>query len=195
MTNTEIFKALLGANYKDGMTSDEIINAIGELKTNPLEVATNEVTKLKARISEVNAESANWKKQLRAKQTEEEQKKAEQEEKFNQMATELENLKQEKQVAETKAKFAAAGFGEDSENIAKAFLSGDVDSAVSFINTRSKNQEDALKAELLKGTPRPVAGNAGGEKMTKDKLFKMSFEDRMKFVREHKAEYDEIMKD
>lgn len=195
MANSEVLKNLLGASYKEGMTPDEVVKAINELETNPFSKMEEENKNLKTRLSEVNSESANYKKQLRAKQTEEEKKQAEHEEQFQKMTEELETLKHEKVLAETTAKFASLGFGDDAGTAADSFLKGDLSAFTSTLTTRSEHEKDALKAELMQTTKRPEAGNAAGKKMTKQELYKMSFEDRMRFIREHKAEYDEITKE
>lgn len=191
---TNVLKNLLGNSFKEGMTPDEVVKAINELTEDPIEKSLAELNNMKTRLSEVNSQAASYKKELRAKQTEEEQKEADRAEQLKKLTDELDALKHDKQVAETTAKFAAAGFGDASGSVAEAFLKGDIDSVVASINTQTKNHEDAVKAELLKGTQRPAAGNADKEKMTMDKLYAMSFEDRMRFIREHKAEYDEIAK-
>ena len=67
MVNTELLKALLGASYKDGMTSEEIVKALEDLEEDPIKKAQEEAKNLKTRLSEANSEAANFKKQLRAK--------------------------------------------------------------------------------------------------------------------------------
>lgn len=194
MANTELLKALLGASYKDGMTPDEIVNALDDLEEDPIKKAQEEAKNLKTRLSEANSEAANFKKQLRAKLTEEEAKKAEQEEALATMKNQLEELKKEKELAGLTAKFASAGF-EDAGKVASAFMENDIDSFVTAINAKSEKDKDKYKAELMKGTKRPFIGDPEGKKITKEELYKMPLVDRVKFIQEHRDEYDQLMKE
>ena len=58
---------LLGDAYKDGMTADEIISAI-EKVADP----NAEIEKLRNAVTKANGEAAEYKKQLKAKRTDDE---------------------------------------------------------------------------------------------------------------------------
>ena len=184
MANTELLKALLGSSYKEGMTSDEIVKALEDLEEDPIKKAQEENKNLKTRLSEANSEAANFKKQLRAKLTEA----------LATMKNQLEELKKEKELAGLTAKFASAGF-EDAGKVASAFMENDIDSFVTAINAKSEKDKDKYKAELMKGTKRPFIGDPEGKKITKEELYKMPLVDRVKFIQEHRDEYDQLMKE
>lgn len=61
------YKALLGDAYKEGMTADEIISAL-EKVADP----SAEVEKLRNAVTKANGEAAEYKKQLKAKRTDDE---------------------------------------------------------------------------------------------------------------------------
>ena len=56
---------LLGSAYKEGMTEEEISTALQTVKS----TSDAEVNRLKAALSKANGEAADYKKQLRNKQT------------------------------------------------------------------------------------------------------------------------------
>ncbi len=194
---TDFLKTLLGENFKEGMTIEEISSALEKSNLKPKsEENDKEVTKLKELISKANSEAAGYKKQLREKQTEAERKAAEDKEAFEKMQQELDTLKQEKQVSDYSAKLTAQGYdSETATATAKAFMNGDLDTVLKNQKDLMDKKEALLKSELLKTTPRPESGSTGGEKMTKEKLYKMSLQDRMKFVEEHKEEYKKLMEE
>lgn len=61
------YKALLGDSYKEGMTADEIVSAL-EKVADP----NAEVEKLRNAVTKANGEAAEYKKQLKAKRTDDE---------------------------------------------------------------------------------------------------------------------------
>lgn len=194
MANTELLKALLGSSYKDDMTNDDIVKALGEIEGNPIKEAQDQAKTLKTRLSEANSEAANFKKQLREKMTADEAAKKDQEEAMETLKKQLEDLHHEKELANLTAKFASAGF-EHAEKVASAFMSKDIDSFVDEINSKSEKDKDKYKAELMKGTKRPFTGSSEGKKITKEELYKMPLVDRVKFIQEHRDEYDQLMKE
>ncbi len=68
---------LLGDAYKEGMTADEIISAL-EKVADP----SAEVEKLRNAVTKANGEAAEYKKQLKAKRTDDENAAQEQADKF-----------------------------------------------------------------------------------------------------------------
>ena len=194
MANTELLKALLGSSYKDDMTNDDIVKALGEIEGNPIKEAQDQAKTLKTRLSEANSEAANFKKQLREKMTADEAAKQDQEEAIETLKKQLEDLQHEKELANLTAKFASAGF-EHAEEVASAFMSKDIYSFVDEINSKSEKDKDKYKAELMKGTKRPFTGSSEGKKITKEELYKMPLVDRVKFIQEHRDEYDQLMKE
>ena len=135
------------------------------------------------------SELAALKKKNKDQLSEEEKKAAEAAEKLASMEKELANLRKEKTISEYKTKFIAQGYTEDlADATAKAMADGDTTTV--FANQQKFLDEYAkkIKADALKGTPKPPAG-AGGEGMTLDKLKKLSDEEYNKFAVEHPEEY------
>lgn len=187
-------QGLLGESYREGMSEEEISSSLEKLgiKNND-----SELTKMKELISKANSEAANYKKELRAKQTEQEAKEAERNEELEQMRQQLATLEHEKKVAEYSSKFASYGYDSSmaTEN-ANALINGDIDTVLANQAKYLETQKGLIKSELMKQTPRPESGNSDGKTktITKKDLFAMSLKDRMQFANEHKNEYEQIVK-
>lgn len=113
-------------------------------------------------LDKASSEAANFKKQLREKMTEEEAAKAKAAEDMASMQEELAQLRQEKIIQEYTAQFLSIGYDKElALETAEALEKGDMHTV--FLNqTRfSTAREKALKAELLKDTPKPPAGSGG----------------------------------
>ena len=83
---------LLGDAYKEGMTADEIISAL-EKVTDP----SAEVEKLRNAVTKANGEAAEYKKQLKAKRTDDENAAQEQADKLAEMQKQIEALTADKE--------------------------------------------------------------------------------------------------
>lgn len=138
------------------------------------------------------SEAADLSKQLRSKMTQEEQDKAQQAEAFAAMQAELEALKAEKSISEYTAQFLGIGYDEAlAKSTATALHKGDM--ATMFANHAKfvAGREKTLKAELLKNTPAPPAGD-GNSKKTKEDFMKMTLAEKQKFATENPEQYKEI---
>ena len=141
------------------------------------------------------SEAASWKKQYREKLSEDEKTKAEQEESFKAMQTELETLRTEKAIDANTKKWMSLGYDEKlATETAKAMVSGDTEKVFAnhakFIAEKEKN----LRAQLLKDTPTPPSGE-GNKGMTKEEFFKMSLADKAAFAKEQPERYKEFYKE
>lgn len=105
------------------------------------------------------SELAALKKKAREQLSEEERKAQETADKFAAMETELAGLRRDKTVSEFKAKFLAQGYAEELA-AATAAAMADGDTATVFANQQKFLEEytKKLKADALKGTPKPPAG-------------------------------------
>ena len=97
-------KELLGEAYKEGMTFEEVEAALKNI-TPPDNAA--EVTRLKAALSKANSEAADYKKQLRGKQSEAEAEAAAKQEEHDKLVKENADLKRSMTLAEG----PTAGYG------------------------------------------------------------------------------------
>ena len=142
----------LGDAYKEGMTEDEISAA--------LENATNKsLDHLKAQLSKVNSEAADYKRQLREKQTEEEQKAAEEAEYRQKILAENEELKRNAKISSLRAGFSAIGAGEEITNkLITELMDGQSENVVSLIGGLLKEERDKWESDALRNTGRPQGG-------------------------------------
>lgn len=151
---------ILGDSFKEGMTAEEITEALKGV--NLVDPSKLPESVSKAAFDKVSSDLAAAKKQLKAKMTDSEQKDAAQ----RAAAEELENLKKENATLKYKESFLANGYDAESANkLAEAFANGDMEefSEVSkaYMEAKKKEIETATKAELLKKTPTVHSG--GGE--------------------------------
>lgn len=180
-------RKLLGETYKDGMTFEEIEAAIREIEMP--EDKSAEIERLKGVISKSNSEAANYKRQLRERQSAEELKAQEEKEKRDELEEKYNKLLMETQVAKHKAKLLALGYEEMlAEETATALVNGETDKIFENQLKHQQNLEKKIKAETLKQTPQPVGGN-GVNKMTLENLRKMTDKERYEFSITNPEEY------
>ena len=160
-------KTLLGDAYKEGMTIDEINAALAD--KNFVDPATLPKSVAKDVFDKTASELAKVKKELKELQettmTADEKLKAEMEKATNAQLTYM------KELSKLRAKeiFVSAGLTEsDYSSILDAVVSEDEEttktrakSMVDLISAQKAAVEKAVKAELLKGTPKPPAGDGG----------------------------------
>ena len=145
-------KELLGTNYRDGMTVEDIAAAIKDL--NLVDPTTLEPSVSKAAFDRAASELAAMKKQARDRMTADELAKQQQEEAAKQVASlqaEVARMKQEKA-------FINAGYdAETAEKLSQMIVDGDTDGFVKAqIAWADKLKTDiyaSTKEELLKSTP------------------------------------------
>lgn len=152
---------LLGKAYKEGMTEDEISAALETVGQGN----EAEVNRLKTALSKANSEAADYKKQLRGKQSEDEANAAAQKEEHDRLAQENADLKRSIALSERKAKLLAMGYDESlATETATAMVDGDMDKVMANQSKYLEAQKKAIQADHMRKTPRPAAGseNTGG---------------------------------
>ena len=138
------------------------------------------------------SEAANYKKQLREYMSEDEAKKAQTAEQLAEITAELEMLRAEKAISEYTAQFMGIGYSEDlAKSTAVALQKGDTTTMFKNHSKFVVEREKALKAELLKTTPTPPAGD-GTKGVTKEDFSKMNLAERAKFARENPEQFKEF---
>jgi len=195
------------------MADETITNAIPETKTEPetkpetkpaeesnrdesaeLAKLRAEMAKQKQALDKATKEAGDYKKMLRAKQTEEEiaaeEKKAQEEA----MAKELAELRKRFAVAETSKKVMSFVGDEETANNMAEYLYGaeDVDAAIAAFQKAWTAKEKALRLEFGK-IPAPGVGSSDGVSITREQLDAMRFPDRIQFMKEHREEYEKLM--
>lgn len=140
----------------ESMTAEDKIKALESFEYND---NSAELERYKSAVSKANSEAASWKKKHNELLSEDERKKQEQSDSIAQMQKELDELREGKKISEYKAKFIAQGYDETlAEDTAKAMATGDIEKVFAnnqkFLDDYAKN----VKADALKKTPRPAAG-------------------------------------
>ena len=181
------FKDLLKDAYKEGMTVEEIEAALADIEFP--EDQSAEVKRLKDALSKSNSENAEWKKKHRDALSEEERKAQEVAEELKQLREQNEKLVRESNLSKHKAKFLGMGY-EDAlaSDAATAMVDGDMEKLFSYQQKHQEALEKKIRADALKGTPKPVPDKVDGA-MTLENLKKMSAQERLEFSQKNPEEY------
>jgi DNA-binding transcriptional MerR regulator len=183
-------KDLLGDAYKEGMTLDEINTALASKNFVDPEALPKSVSK--EVFDKTASELASVKKKL--KELQEQNMSAEELLNLEKQRTEEMKKQYAKELAKLKAKeiFVESGLKEkeytsllevivtENEEVTAARARTIID----VINAQKKAVEQAVKAELLKDTPKPPAGDPGGL-ITKEQFDKMSSKEQMEFIQKN----------
>ena len=138
------------------------------------------------------SEAAEFKKKLRQHMTEDEAEKAAAAENMANIQAELEMLRAEKTVSEYTAQYMGIGYDEAlAKATAAALQKGEMNTVFRNHAKFVADREKALKAELLKTTPTPPAGE-GNKGVTKEDFSKMNLADKAKFAAENPETYKEF---
>lgn len=138
------------------------------------------------------SEAASFKKQLRERMSEDEANKAQAAEQMATVMAELETLRAEKTISEYTTQFMGIGYDEAlAKSTASALQKGDMATMFKNHSKFVSDQAKAMKAELLKNTPIPPAGE-GNKGVTKEDFSKMSLADKAKFANENPERYNEF---
>jgi hypothetical protein len=147
----------------ESMTAEEKLKALEEYdfdapapKDN-----TDEVTKLKSALSRANSEAADWKRQLREKQTEAERAEAERAEREKAVEEELKSLRRDKTVSGYIAQCLALGYSAElAQKAAEAMADGNAAEIFAcqqeFLEVKKKEIEAAAlnkQPTLTSGSP------------------------------------------
>ena len=184
------FKDLLKDAYKEGMTLEEIEAALAEVEI-PAD-QSGEIERLKTALSKSNSENAEWKKKHRDALSEEEKKAQEKDELIQKLTEQNNALTRESNISKHKAQLLGMGYDEAlAGKAAEAMADGDMVKAFEYQQTHLEAFEKKIRADALKGTPKPVPDKQDGV-ITREQVSKMSVTERMKFYNEHPEEYKEM---
>ena len=162
--------------------ADAIVNSVATVKEEPAKTEpakdekpeNAEIAKLKAALSKASSDAAEWKRQLREKQTADEREKAERAEQEQAMREELETLRKEKRVSDYTGKCLALNMDADlAGKIANALADGNMDSVFDCLRafveaTKTRLNNEALNRQpgLSAGIP-PTTNTVGDEEYAK----------------------------
>ncbi len=111
-------------------------------------------------FDKASSEIASYKKKEFERMTEEEAAKAKAEEERAAMQARLQELERDKLINEYTAQFLGIGYDKDlARETAEALQQGDMNMVFLNQSKFAAAREKALKAELMKNTPKPPAGN------------------------------------
>ena len=184
------FKDLLKDAYKEGMTIEEIETALANVEL-PEDLSA-EVERLKTANSKLSSENADWKRKHREALSEEERKAQETADLLKQLQARNAELERESGVAKHKAKFLSMGY-EDAlaTDAATAMVDGDTEKLFSYQLKHQEALEKKIRADALKGTPKPVPDKKDGA-LTREQIAKMSVSEKIKLYNENPEQYKEI---
>ena len=184
------FKDLLKDAYKEDMTLEEIEAALADIEL-PAD-QSGEIERLKSALSKSNSENAEWKKKHRDALSEDEKKTQEKDELIQKLTEERNTLLRESNVSKHKAKLLGMGYDEAlAGKAAEAMADGDMVKAFEYQQTHLEAFEKKIRADALKGTPKPVPDKVDGA-MTLDNLRKMSTQERLEFAQKNPEEYKSL---
>lgn len=167
------------------MTAEEKLAALEALEI-------PDVDKMKSALDKATSEAAGFKKQLRERMTEDEAAKAKAAEDMASIMAELDRYRAKDAINEYTVQFLGLGYDEKlAKSTAEALHKGDM--SVMFKNHALfvAEREKAMKAELLKNTPTPPAGE-GDKGTSKDAFQKMTLAEKQKFATENPDAYKEF---
>lgn len=151
MSAEDKVSALLGAEIPDAVD----MNAF---------VERSMYDKLKSANDKNSSELASLKKEMNARMTDEERIKAEADTSRQELEEKYNALLKETTLAKYTAKYVSQGYDEKlAKETAQALMDGDMDKVFACGEKYRDALTKSLKAETLKDTPRPIAGNGSGE--------------------------------
>lgn len=131
-----------------------------EQKIAALEASYADGEKMKSALDKATSEAAAFKKQLRERMSEDEAKAAADAEEKAALVARAEKAEHALAVNGYAKSYLAMGYDEKlAQSTAEALAKGDMATVFANQKTHTENREKALKAEWLKGTPRPDGGN------------------------------------
>lgn len=188
-------KELLGESYKDGMTVEEITEALAGVEMPKADDKSAEIAKLKESVTKANAEASKYKKELSAKLSDDERKAKEDAEKWEQIAKERDELLREKNISTHKAKFLENGFSAElADSSAQAIVDGDFETVFKNLGEYRKSIEKQFKAENVDNMPKPKGGSGGTPEVTKEQFDAMSYNQRVELYQKNQELYEKLSK-
>lgn len=162
-------KELLGESYKDGMTLDDVTEALKGI-TMPADQSA-EIERLKNSLSNSNTEAADWKRKFRETQDEATRKAEEESEKTKSLMERIEALEKEKTITGYKASYLGLGYdAKDAQSIAEALAEGKTETVLEIQKKHQEALVEKTRREILKNTHRPGGGSDEDDDGQKDNI-------------------------
>ena len=146
--------------------------------------------KYKSANDKLSKESADYKRQLRAKQTAEEQQAEEQAEAQRIRDEQFEEMKARLNRSEAEKAYKSVNDEKMVESLIDAVSDADHNAIAGILEKYANAKVKEAQAEWMKSRPRVNIGGEGG--ITKEQFDAMSMAEKSKLYRENKAEYDRL---
>lgn len=173
----------------DKMTPEQQLAAVLDFEYDD---GASEIERYKNAATKANSEAAEWKKKHNALLSDEDKSKQASEEKMAKMQEELDALRRKELVSGYVAQLVSQGYESKlAKETAEAMADGDMAKVFANQTKFLTSHDNALRAEMLKGTPTPPAGGKN-ETMTYEKLRAMSVQERYDFSVKNPDEYKKI---
>lgn len=176
---------------KETKTEQKADTASLEAKIKALEA---ERDKLKNSVTNASADASEWKKKYQATLSEQEKAAEEQSEATAAMQKELEDLRNERNIANHKSQFVSIGFDETlAQESAQALNSGDTVKVFDGIRKFIESHDKALAEKAMLNNPTLPGGNST-KTVTREEFNNMGYREMAAFKAEHPDLYAEYMK-
>lgn len=151
-------QTLLGDAYKEGMTLDEINEALADRELMDKSEMDGYVPK--SLLDKANTEAADYKKKWRGALSDAEKKEQDEKEKQTAMENELNQLRRDSRIAAYEKNYLGLGYDEKSaKEIAEAMFDGEMDTVFMLQKKFQENKERAIKADMMKNMSTAPSGN------------------------------------
>ena len=181
-------------NTKENSGNEQKDNTTAlEAKIKELEA---ERDKLKQSVTNASADASKWKKQYQDKLSDEEKAKEQQSEANAALQKELDDLRNERNIAKYTAALSASDIGMDAETataVAQALNAGETEKVFEGIRSFIVSHDKALAEKALLNNPK-LHGGASTKTVTLEEFKAMGYRDMVAFKNEHPDLYAEYMK-
>lgn len=143
------------------------------------------------------SEAADFKKKYKDLLSDEQRKQQEQDETFEDMKSELEQLRKEKKISEHTTNLIKLGYDEESaKKAAQATIDGDFSTVYELQSKFIADTKKNVQSEILKGTPAPNVGDENNEQgITVEKFKKMSLREKQDLKDKSPEIFNELIKE
>ena len=176
---------------KETKTEQKVDTAALEARIKQLEA---ERDKLKNSVTNASADASEWKKKYQATLSEQEKAAEEQSEATAAMQKELEDLRNERNIANHKSQFVSIGFDEAlADESAKALNEGNIAKVFDGIRKFVESHDKAMAEKAMLNNPTLPGGNST-KTVSKAEFDQMGYREMAAFKKEHPDLYAEYMK-
>lgn len=190
------------ANPNENGTNESQDNGVASLEAK-IKQLESENGKLKQSVTNASADASSFKKQakeleeqLKSKLSDEENAKRDQEAATAALQKELEDLRNERNIANYTAALSASDIGMDAENakaVAEALNSGNTEKVFAGIRSFIVSHDKALAEKAMLNNPKLPGGNST-KTVTKEQFNKMGYREMLAFKTEHPDLFEEYSK-